>query len=276
MNRIKFTKMTGAGNDFAVFDGRNGQLPEDRVRFVQQVCRRRVGVGADGVLIVENNHRADFRMVYYNADGSEAEMCGNGGRCISRYAYLKRIAGPKISFETMAGLHRSEIIGGNVKLGMVDPFNARLDFKIPVAGEQIVVSFTNTGVPHVVRFVDDVEPVEVVKIGREIRYHEAFQPAGTNANFVQVLDQDRIKIRTYERGVEDETLACGTGTVAAAVLGGLHGDLSPPVEALTRGGIPLKVHFDIEQGAVKNVFLEGDAVVVYEGELTAEAINSAS
>jgi len=272
MKELCFTKMSGAGNDFVVFDNRDGRIPESRAMFVRRVCERRLGVGADGVLIVEPSDRTDFRMRYYNADGGEAEMCGNGGRCISRYAHLRGIASDTMSFETVAGVHRSQVIGENVKLEMIDPFDARLGFHVPLKDREIAAHFINTGVPHVVVFVDDVDEVEVFDLGREIRYHPVFQPDGTNANFAQIVDRRHLRIRTYERGVEDETLACGTGTVAAAGIGGFLGRLDSPVEAETRSGLILNVYFEIEEDALGRVFLEGDATVVFEGELTGEAV----
>lgn len=272
MKEIRFTKMSGAGNDFVVFDNRDGRIPELRAMFVRQVCERRLGIGADGVLVLEPSDRADFRMRYYNADGGEAEMCGNGGRCISRYAHLRGIASDTMSFETVAGIHRSQVIGEHVKLEMIDPSGAKLEFHMPLKDEELGAHFVNTGVPHVVAFVDDVDAVNVFDLGREIRYHSMFQPDGTNANFAQIVDPTHLRIRTYERGVEDETLACGTGTVAAALVGGLLGRLGSPIEAETRSGLILKVYFEIEEGALQNVFLEGDATVVFEGKLAGEAV----
>ena len=272
MKELRFTKMSGAGNDFVVFDNRDGRIPESRAMLVRQVCERRLGVGADGVLIVEPSDRTDFKMRYYNSDGGEAEMCGNGGRCISRYAYLNGIAAESMSFETIAGVHRSQVIDENVKLGMVDPFDARFRFGISLNEHEITAHSINTGVPHVVVFVDDVDEIDVPKLGRKIRYHSMFCPEGTNANFAQIVDRTHFRIRTYERGVEDETLACGTGTVAAAAIGGLFGRLDSSVEAETRSGSILKVYFDIEEENARNVFLEGDAKVVFEGRLTDEAV----
>ncbi|HID95448.1 MAG TPA: diaminopimelate epimerase [Candidatus Latescibacteria bacterium] len=267
MARLKFTKMTGAGNDFIVFDSRDGKIPEDRSEFVRRICQRRLSIGADGVLIVEASDKADFKMRYYNADGGEAEMCGNGGRCVSRYAYLKKIAPRKMTFETIAGLHYSEVVGEDVRLRMLDPHDINLRFGIELNEEEVTVNFANTGVPHVVLFVDNVSSVDVRTLGERIRNHKKFMPEGTNANFVQIIDPNHIKVRTYERGVEGETLACGTGVVAAAVIGGLLGRLKSPAEALTQSGITLKVHFDIIDNSVKNVFLEGDAKIIFEGVL---------
>ncbi|RKY62777.1 MAG: diaminopimelate epimerase [Candidatus Latescibacterota bacterium] len=268
---ITFSKMNGAGNDFVVLDNREGKV-KDYSEFVRKVCRRRLGVGADGALFVEHSTRpdVDFRMRYFNADGSEAEMCGNGGRCIARFAYLKGIAGPSMSFETMAGVYRAEVKDDRVMLEMLPPKHILLQFELDLGDREIVANFADTGVPHVVAFGGDVDRVPVKELGRLIREHERFAPAGTNANFAQVLDRHTIKLRTYERGVEDETLACGTGVVAAAVLGALLGRVDPPVSVLTRSGVVLTVHFRREGKAIQDVLLEGDAVLVFEGELSNE------
>ncbi|MCK5118774.1 MAG: diaminopimelate epimerase [Candidatus Latescibacteria bacterium] len=267
MASLKFTKMSGAGNDFVVFDNRDGGIPEERAELVRRVCARRVGVGADGALFVEQSEASDFRMRYYNADGGEAEMCGNGGRCISRYAYLNGMVGEKMAFETMAGRYRAEIVGELVRLEMVPPKDIRLQFEINVDGYERTINFIHTGVPHVVVFSDRIDDIDVPQMGRKIREHEKFAPAGANANFVQVVDRGHIRIRTYERGVEDETLACGTGTVAAALVGALLKRLRSPVEAITRSGLILTVHFDLKGKKCTNVFLEGNAEVIFEGVL---------
>ena len=267
MASLKFTKMSGAGNDFVVFDNRDGGIPEERAELVRRVCARRVGVGADGALFVEQSEATDFRMRYYNADGGEAEMCGNGGRCISRYAYLNGMVGEKMAFETMAGRYRAEIVGELVRLEMVPPKDIRLQFEINVDGYERTINFIHTGVPHVVVFSDRIDDIDVPQMGRKIREHEKFAPAGANANFVQVVDRGHIRIRTYERGVEDETLACGTGTVAAALVGALLKRLRSPVEAITRSGLILTVHFDLKGKKCTNVFLEGNAEVIFEGVL---------
>ncbi|MFH1007240.1 MAG: diaminopimelate epimerase [Candidatus Latescibacterota bacterium] len=272
MSHMRFTKMSGAGNDFVVFDNRRGGIPEERAAFVRRVCARRLGVGADGALFVEQAASADFRMRYYNADGGEAEMCGNGGRCIARYAYLNKIAGAKMCFETLAGCHRAEVIGERVRLQMVPPKDIRLQFEIGMDANELTVNFINTGVPHVVLLADRIDDIEVPTLGRKIREHVAFAPGGANANFVQVVDPGHLKIRTYERGVEDETLACGTGTVAAALVGALLGRLESPVEAITRSGLTLTVYFDLEGEKFQEVYLEGNAEVIFEGTLAQDGM----
>ncbi len=267
MSSLRFTKMSGAGNDFVVFDNRDGGIPEERAELVRWVCARRLGVGADGALFVEQSEATDFRMRYYNADGGEAEMCGNGGRCISRYAYLNGIAGEKMIFETLAGRYRAEIMGEHVRLEMVPPKDIRLQFEIGMDGNELTVNFIHTGVPHAVVFADRIDDIDVPELGRKIREHGKFGPDGANANFVQVVDPGRIRIRTYERGVEDETLACGTGTVAAVLVGALLKRLQSPVEAVTQSGLTLTVYFDLKKGKFANVFLEGNAEVIFEGAL---------
>ena len=274
MDRIPFMKLSGAGNDFIIIDNRSRKLPEDEGelrRFIINVCRRRVSLGADGLLVVEDSDVADFRMRYFNSDGSEAETCGNGARCISRFAYLNGIAPEKMRFETVAGIYDSEIIGDRVKVRMSDPSGMRLNFPLKLSDGIHIVSFINTGVPHVVFLLGDIEEVDVVKLGRETRYHEEFAPAGTNANFVKPIDEHRMLIRTYERGVEDETLACGTGSIASAIVGAFLGHVKPPVEMHTRGGFLLKVYFEIEGENARDIYLEGDARVICSGELRREA-----
>jgi diaminopimelate epimerase len=214
----------------------------------------------------------DFKWRFYNADGSEAEMCGNGGRCAARFAYVNRIAGPEMIFETMAGLIRAEVTDHRVKLEMAPPRDLRLDIKVLTNQGKYVVHFINTGVPHVVHFVSDLDKVNVPEWGRSIRFHAEFQPAGANVNFVRVLDKQNISIRTYERGVEDETLACGTGSVAAAIIASLKHGTVPPVHIQTHGGEMLDVYFKSGPGGISHVFLEGEAKIVYEGLLKEEEL----
>ena len=258
--------MTAGGNDFVVIDNRRGIVPAPVGDFVRASCRRRMSVGADGVLLIEEDPELDFRMRYYNADGGEVEMCGNGARCIARFAYLEGIAGAKMRFRSGAGTHEAEIRGEGVRLKMTDPTHYRPHVEIPTSTGRVYASSINTGVPHVVIAVDDLESVPVVDLGREIRYHEMFQPDGTNVNFIR-QDGDAVANRTYERGVEDETFACGTGAVAAAIMGHRLFGLAPPIDVTTRGGDRLCVDFGIEGDTYRDVYLEGGARVVYEGEL---------
>jgi diaminopimelate epimerase len=271
MQNLKFTKMAGAGNDFIVIDNRSDVLTGDVTRFIKRVCQRRTSIGADGILLLENSPQAgvNFRMRYFNADGSEAEMCGNSGRCIALFAYLRQAAGERMSFETKAGLYQAEILdnGRSIKLGMRNPNSIALQFDLELAKNSLTASFVNTGVPHVVVAAQDVDKIDVINLGREIRYHRRFAPAGTNVNFATIIDASTIKVRTYERGVEDETLACGTGVTATAVVLSLLNKVLLPVKVITRGGDILTISGNRQKDTVTDVFLQGPAEVVFEGEL---------
>ena len=270
--KIPFMKMSGSGNDFILIDHRDPFLKEDGLKdFVQKVCRRRVSVGADGFILIERSEKADFKWRFYNADGSEPEMCGNGGRCAARFAHLKGIAGPSLKFETLAGILSATVDGKRVKLEMTKPFGLKLDETLAVDGKKEVFSFINTGVPHAVVFVEDLKEVDILRKGRAIRHHSLFAPSGTNADFVQLGKGPQLSVRTYERGVEDETLACGTGVVASALIAAFKGLVKSPVSIKTRGGEVLTVHFEIEGKEIKKVFFEGDVHVIYEAEMWEEA-----
>ncbi len=269
---LSFHKMSGGGNDFIVIDNRVGVVDEKNLsQWIASICRRKHSVGADGLILIETSERADFKWRFFNADGGEAEMCGNGGRCVARLAHLKGIAGPRLSFETQAGVIHAEITDKRVKLEMPRPSTIELDYPLEVGGETFTVSSVSVGVPHVVLWVNDVDAAAVFKAGRAIRYHEHYAPAGTNVNFVQALEDGALAIRTYERGVEDETLACGTGSVAAALIASAKGMVTSPAALNTRGGECLKIYFDKQGHGFHDVFLEGDARVIYEGKLWKEA-----
>ena len=272
MTKMPFFKMNGSGNDFILIDNRQGILNADRLGdFVPRVCARKVSVGADGVILIEPSQRVDFRWRFFNADGSEAEMCGNGGRCAARFAAMQGIAGPRLSFETLAGIIAAEVSGSRVKLQMVQPQGLTLDLEVRIEDRNHRLHAINTGVPHAVELVEEVSGIAVKELGRKIRFHPRFQPAGTNADFVQVVDRGHLKVRTYERGVEDETLACGTGAVASALIAAAKGLADSPVEIETTGGEVLNIHFQPRGGGFEKVFLEGDTRVVYEGSLWEEA-----
>jgi diaminopimelate epimerase len=273
--KISFYKMSGSGNDFILVDNRRQSLAEENLdRWIASVCRRRYAVGADGLILIEASEKADFKWRFFNSDGGEAEMCGNGGRCAARFAYLKGIAGPRLSFETKAGVVRAEVERERVKLELPEPSVPKIDYPLEVDGEEIAVSSITVGVPHVVIWVEDLEAAPVLKTGPAVRYHRHFAPAGTNVNFVKPLDHGTFAIRTYERGVEDETLACGTGSVAAALIASAKGMTPSPGTLRTRGGEVLSIHFEKDGAGFRNVFLEGDARVVYEGYLWDEAVST--
>jgi diaminopimelate epimerase len=270
--KIPFMKMSGSGNDFILVDHRKPLLDVRRMKkFAKKVCRRRISVGADGILFIERSKKADFKWRFFNADGSEAEMCGNGGRCAARFAFLKGIAGSSLTFETLAGVLSAQVDGKRVKLEMTKPFGLKLDEKVSIEGKRPRISSINTGVPHAVLFLKNLEGVHVIQKGRAIRYHPHYAPSGTNANFVKVESSSRLSVRTYERGVEDETLACGTGAVASALIAAFKGLVKSPVSIKTSGGEILTVHFEIKAKEVKKVFFEGDVHIIYEGEMWEEA-----
>ncbi|MGB6970693.1 MAG: diaminopimelate epimerase, partial [Desulfobulbales bacterium] len=219
---IPFAKLSGTGNDFIIIDHREPFIPEsDQSEFARLVCRRRFSVGADGLILIENSEKADFRWQFYNADGSRAEMCGNGARCAARFAYEKDIAPAAMRFETTAGEIEAFVLsagGESVKIRLTAPEDLRLNIPVSLGSVEQTLHFINTGVPHTVLLVNDAGMVPVADWGRKVRFHEMFQPAGTNANFTQVLPGDTLMVRTYERGVEGETMACGTGAVASALI----------------------------------------------------------
>lgn len=273
IRRIPFAKMSGSGNDFVIIDNRKEFVPRRKMpAFVKAVCRRGLSVGADGVIFIQKSRTADFSWHYFNADGGEADMCGNGSRCAARFALMKKIAPKRMAFETLAGVIHAEVGAQNVTVELPLPTGLRLNFAVDLGVKLYGANFLNTGVPHTVVFVDDVETVDVHNTGQAIRYHRMFAPDGTNANFVKIDGPHKLTIRTYERGVEGETLACGTGAVAAAVLAGLLGKATSPVTLKTRGGPPLSVSFTMEEQRVTSVTLTGEARLVYEGLLTQEAL----
>ena len=259
--------MNGAGNDFILLDNRSGTYPLEK-NTLARLCDRHRGIGADGVLAVESPSIAgmDFRMRYFNADGGEAEMCGNGARCFARFA--ARLMSPppsRVSFETAAGPIVAVLDGDLVTLEMGMPSDHRALQSLEFASGRGEVDFLNTGVPHAVVFVERVGDVPVVEWGRALRNHEAFAPRGTNVNFVEVA-ADRLLIRTYERGVEDETLACGTGVCAAALLHARRTGAPSPVAVEVKGGDVLRVSFQQSgEGSFSDVRLTGPADFVFEG-----------
>jgi diaminopimelate epimerase len=262
---LRFTKMNGAGNDFILLDNRAGDIQLNRNQ-IARLCDRHRGVGADGILLLEKpSDHADFRMRYFNADGGEAEMCGNGARCFARFA--NKITGKKgrISFETPAGVIAAELSGDLVTLRMTEPTDLRLDIKLRVANETKTVHFINSGVPHVVIPASRIDEVDVRREGAAIRHLEMFSPKGANVNFIEKRGPKKIAIRTYERGVEDETLACGTGIVASALIFAATENASSPINVLARGGDELQVGFEKTGAKFKNVILTGPAEFVFEG-----------
>lgn len=282
MRRIEFTKVTASGNDFVLIEN---NYPLFRIRYpllAREICARKFGVGSDGLIILEKSKIADVKMRIFNADGTEAEMCGNGARCVALYKSRK------VKIETRAGIIESEVIAdkpnsalpsskeflqfikGRVKIKLTKPEDYQPGIPIKVNGRQLKINSLNTGVPHAVIFVEGIDTIGVSNIGRQIRYYECFAPQGTNVNFVEVINKNTIKARTYERGVEDETLACGTGAAASAIVFGLQ--LSEAkvkeckINVRTQGGETLKIYFHKNNEKITDVWLEGKVKIVYKGE----------
>ena len=269
--RLSFTKMTGAGNDFVMLDNRTGALSLSKEQ-IEAVCCRRFGVGADGLILVEKGgDGADFRMRYHNADGGEAEMCGNGARCFGMYLrHIGAVNGHRetVLFDTLAGRIEGRYHGDEIAVQLTAPQGFRLREKVDTkAGGSLEISSVNTGVPHAVLFVPDADKVDVRGLGAELRYHPHYAPKGTNVNFAQVTGPDSIRVRTYERGVEDETLACGTGVAASAILAHLTQGVAQPVKVRVEGRSILTVSFQGGGEAISHVVLQGPATVVFNGEI---------
>lgn len=273
MQMIPFYKMSGSGNDFIIIDNRAGIVPEELLNeIIVKACRRQLGIGADGLILIENSDKADFKWRFYNSDGSAAEMCGNGARCTARFALEMGIAQNPMTLETLVGIISAEVNGAVAKVNMPQPQDLRFDYSIMLDGERLPVNSANTGVPHAVLFSENIDNMEIVSLGRAIRYHSEYAPKGTNVNFAATDGDNAIAVRTYERGVEDETLACGTGSIASVLIASHKFGMTSPISVRTRGGEMLNVYFtkDGEDG-FKEVYLEGKVRIVYKGEFGPEA-----
>jgi len=288
--KIPFMKFSGAGNDFIVVDNRNRAVnPRKMSAFVASVCTRHLSVGADGLIFIEKAPKAHFRWRFYNNDGGEADFCGNGARCVARFAYLKRIAPKKMRFEGTAGAVEALVDGERVTVRVPDPTDLRLNIRLDIPpyrrrkvdpapppqpshiGMTLEGHAINTGVPHFVYFVHDTSTAEVIGLGRQLRLHDFFKPAGTNVDFVEVVDRRTIRIRTYERGVEDETLACGSGAIASALVAAMVHKVESPVSVVPLSRRPMAVSFRMDGNRFVDVALTGEARAVYEGEMYPDA-----
>lgn len=257
--KIEFFKYQGTGNDFVILDNRKNEYPLLTTRQVKHICNRHFGVGADGLMLLSQKEGYDFEMVYYNSDGNESSMCGNGGRCLVKFAYHRGIVKSSYRFIAIDGPHEAEIDSdGTVSLQMqnVDKVDYHSSYTV-----------VNTGSPHFVRFAPEVADIDVVSTGHDIRYSKEFAPGGINVNFVESTGEDGIFVRTYERGVEDETLSCGTGVTAAALLSAHNENGFNTVVVKTPGG-HLSVEFDkIDDQHFENIWLCGPAEFVFKGEI---------
>jgi len=266
-HEISFVKASGAGNDFVVIDNHDGHLDMDQARLARALCDRHFGIGADGLLVVEGCATADFHMQYYNADGSYGGMCGNGGRCIARFAFMKRLAPARMRFQALDHIYEAEILPEGVRLRMKDPRDYASGLQADIGSASFECRFINTGSPHAVVFVSDLESLDVQGIGRSLRFHRLFSPEGANVNFVHHQPGNAIAIRTYERGVEAETLACGTGSVASAAVAALELGLSFPVSVKVRSGEELIVDATKKGSRLTNVYLQGSADILFTGKI---------
>jgi len=265
--RIPFWKMHGAGNDFILVDDRQETFPAGNQAWMADLGTRRTGIGCDGFILIQPSKTATFSMRFFNPDGREAEMCGNGARCVARLAHDIGLAPERMTIQTVAGQLDADIVGPNVRLHMTPPRDWTIHADLTLDDQTLDIGFVNTGVPHAVVEVEHLQACDVQTIGAAIRYHKDFAPAGTNANFITVSGPKALSIRTYERGVEAETLACGTGIVASALVAARRDRVSPPVQVSTAGRDTLTVDFTLTDDSADNVTLLGPAVHVFQGTL---------
>lgn len=256
--QLEFYKYQGAGNDFVMIDNRSGFFPKDNTQLVAHLCDRRFGIGGDGLILLENDTDTDFKMVYYNSDGNQSSMCGNGGRCLVAFAKDLNVIENETTFIATDGLHHASFEDKLVSLQMID---------VPAIDIKADYSFLNTGSPHHVQLVEDIEHYNVKDNGAAIRYGELYGAAGSNINFVKKIDDSTFRLRTYERGVEDETLACGTGATAVAIAMNATGQTDATSININVEGGKLVVSFDKNQNGFSNVFLKGPAEFVFKGTI---------
>lgn len=264
--------MNGAGNDFVVINDFDGSLNPELPALAQTLCARGFGIGADGLLVLRKNPQFDFEMIYLNSDGSEGGMCGNGGRCISRFAVLNGICGSPVKFAAHGRNYSAEVIDNRkVRLHLPDPDSVTPAIEIPIGTHRVEATYVHPNTDHTVLLsgsgFDRVDTADLVSIARKIRYNFELFPKGTNVNLVEQDGGNRIRMRTYERGVENETLACGTGAVASAITAAIRYGMTSPVEIRTSGGEILKVYFEKSGDHFSKLVLEGDATVVFRGKV---------
>ncbi|MDD5731092.1 MAG: diaminopimelate epimerase [Candidatus Omnitrophica bacterium] len=265
---VPFSKMVAAGNDFVIIENKLNTINTPLSVKAEQICDRKYGIGADGLLLLEKAEGLDTKMRIFNADGSEAQMCGNGARCAAYYLSLKhKRQHAKLKIKTLAGRILAEVNGKKIKIRLTEPKAMKLNFPVQLGDKHICVNFINTGVPHTVIFVEGLDNIDVDAIGRQVRNNSKFQPAGTNVDFVELTGEDSIKVRTYERGVEGETLACGTGSAAAALIFAFKSGAPDKVTVSTQSREELTVYFKKTKNGFTDVWLEGTAEIVFRGEI---------
>lgn len=272
--KIKFTKMHGAGNDFVLIDDRKGDVPWEDYFLMAALASRRTGIGCEGIILVQSSDKADFQMRFLNPDGTEAELCGNGSRCVAAFANSIGAAGKNLTMETMCcGLVDAKIYDSGVCVWMPEPSRRDYGMSLNVGGEVIKGDFINTGVPHLVVQVPNVNEVDVKTLGRALRLHPVFEPEGANIDFVSFHAPSRMSMRTYERGVEDESGACGTGAVACAAVAVESAEFTLPIKVKTPSGYDLVIDGDWRKHKCTGLTLTGPVKFVYEGEIDLNEIN---
>jgi len=273
-NELQFFKLCASGNDFVIILDLENKFSESEGSFLaQKLCRSKFGIGADGLIFIKppESEKASFKWMFFNSDGSQAEMCGNGARCVVRLVEELSLFKSPLYFQTLAGLIYAESKGTRVKVALTSPKDLKLNQVLRTEYDWFLIHFVNTGVPHVVIFWDDLDNAPVEKLGAKIRYHEAFSPEGTNVNFVSIVSKDLIRVRTYERGVEAETLACGTGASASAYVSYKLGLIKTPVKVKTQGGEILTIYIETQNNQDK-LFLEGETLFLFEGKIKPDVL----
>lgn len=270
--RIRFWKYSASANDFIVLNNRDDRWSEIAPELARLMCARRYSVGADGLILIGQSDSADVRVRYFNPDGKEFQTCGNGGRCAARFASHHVLHQPRLTLQTNSGTISAEVRGESVRISFIPPGEIKLGLNVSIEGRFYRGHVVKLGDPHFVIPSGRVDEMNFVSIARTIRHHPVFLPEGTNVHFIEIRSPQKVRIRSFERGVEDETLACGSGCISAAVAMFSCGLVDPPVTLLPESGIPLTVHFGRESYS-QDLALEGDARMIYEGELSTEALN---
>ncbi len=265
MTKYSFSKYSGCGNDFILIDNRMKKFPDDPLLY-RKLCARNTGIGADGIIFVENSKLADFKVRIFNSDGSEAEMCGNGMRCYGKFLHELQIPGRKFLVEAKEREISIDLLDENVRIGMGNPQNLAWDLKLNIENYPLTLDYMDTGVPHAIHFVNDIQKIDLLNLGPKVRYHPHFRPKGTNFN-VASISGNHIWLRTYERGVENETLACGTGATAVALAASKRYGIPSPICVHTRSGESLEIGFNWEQPEPTEVTATGPANLVFRGEI---------
>lgn len=268
MQECSFSKYSGCGNDFILFNNLAGHFPTQDSNLIRRLCHRKHGIGADGVILLDASKSSDFGMRIFNSDGTEAEMCGNGLRCLMKFIEAQGFDKEECTIQTMHRRLRAKKYGDLVETYLGAPKDLRWEITLNIEFQNYTIDCLDTGVPHAVIFVDNVKGIEVNRLGPLFRYHQAFAPRGTNVNFVQASDNNTIRIRTYERGVEEETLACGTGAAASAIAAARKYKMALPVKVAFESGDTVEVDYKVLDGVIEEVIQRGPARKLFQGVVT--------